>query len=280
MKPMYQCDPKNLTSQSQAHDAKVSKNCVVFISLITFLSLLVQFTMADYLYNTLLNSAQIFEHDDDPKFLLYFTTYNSARQFRYFDCWKKIFENDSFLRDMDVIFYFGDTVESEKFNDKFQSFPNKKKTFIKSRNPGYQKGAILAFRYGFQHELFKSYDWVIRMNLDVLIYNSSTLQKMMQNRTSCGIFANCNRKMCENRCIHSRIQSDFTVFRPKCLNNTEVLRLNHLNAEQQVTDIFKKVVFDGKDQWIVTRGNLICRINWYGKGSGDIEHRHKPCKIV
>jgi len=222
---------------------------------------------------------QVFDHD--PNILLYFQTYNNTQHLRYFECWQKILENDSFLKGMDVTVYFGDTVGGEKFNDTFQNFPNEKKTFIENRNPGYQEGAILAFRYGFQHELFNSYDWVIRLNSDVLIYNSYTLQTMMQNRTTCGIFSNCYNNICENRCLEGLIMTDFTVFRPKCLNNTEVLEKKGESAENHATGVFRKIIFDAKDQWIFKHnfGSLVCRVNWVGKHSGDIEHRHDPCKI-
>ena len=75
--------------------------------------------------------------------------------------------------------------------------------------------------------------------------------------------------------------TDFTVFRPKCLNNTEVLKKKHWNAETLATRIFETVILDGKDQWIYKQNaGGQCRMNFEGKFSEDIEHRHKPCKII
>jgi len=230
------------------------------------------------------------EFTQPEKILLYFTTYNSSDHYTYMDCWAKILRADGFLNQADVHVYFGDTSSGEKFHEKLSRWPNVRKQFTQNYFSNLiQEGSILAFMYGFQHDLFDEYDWVIRLNPDVLVYNSSRLQQMMANKTACGIFANCNPVVCENRCAERayKIQTDFTVFRPKCLDKTEVLNTafylknQEMNAEKHATKIFKPIVRSGRAQWLFkhNEGTTKCRVNWAGQHSGDVEHRHEPCKI-
>jgi hypothetical protein len=48
-------------------------------------------------------------------------------------------------------------------------------------NPGYQDGAILAIREAFKNHWFDDYDWVIRLNPDVLIRSNSFLLEQIND---------------------------------------------------------------------------------------------------
>mmetsp|Transcript_16854 Transcript_16854/g.23657 ORF Transcript_16854/g.23657 Transcript_16854/m.23657 type:complete len:223 (-) Transcript_16854:99-767(-) len=91
--------------------------------------------------------------------------------------------------------------------------------FVKhAKNPGYQQGAIQAVVDGFgpkghQEKWFDGYDWVVRLNPDVLILQDEWLHETMLNSSVDGIFGECKG---------GQIHTDFFAVRPQAVDYTRM----------------------------------------------------------
>ena len=122
---------------------------------------------------------------------------------------------------------------------------------------GKQAGAIKSFKEafgskGFQEGWFKDYDWVIRLNPDVLFMDASWILDTMQNPSIDGIFQRCF--------FGCRINTDFFAVRPKAVDFARVdesdAEFRHAefyrpeNAEQHATQAFKNILASGRYAWL------------------------------
>ena len=96
------------------------------------------------------------------------------------------------LRNADLILYTSGNISTADMEPlRFRNF------FVKhAKNPGYQQGAIQAVVDGFgpkghQEKWFDGYDWVVRLNPDVLILQDEWLHETMLNSSVDGIFGEC-----------------------------------------------------------------------------------------
>jgi len=92
-------------------------------------------------------------------------------------------------------------------------------------NPGYQEGAILALVEAYKKGWFGGYDWVVRVNPDVLIRNDTFLLQSMANNSISGIFDDCLDRPCDGgrNCVHRKIHTDFFAIRPAAVSRDDIL---------------------------------------------------------
>ena len=125
---------------------------------------------------------------------------------------------------------------------------------------------MLSITKAVDHRWFDGYDWVIRLNPDVLIVNDTWILEQMRNETCDGVFGNCN----DSPSIH--VNSDFTMFRPRALT-VDALRTNHPTAEHQMTATFKDTV--GTGRFSILKGIGLqggtCRVRGH---SSPVVHQH------
>ena len=113
------------------------------------------------------------------RILLYVTTHMSASHFWYLQsCWPKVLDHSSLLRNSDVMVHLTapeDVRElaTEQLRWTFHGQPNL--TIHSVHNPGYQEGAISAMKDALEKQWFADYDWIIRLNPDVIVRNDSFL---------------------------------------------------------------------------------------------------------
>jgi hypothetical protein len=77
----------------------------------------------------------------------------------------------------------------------------------------FQYGANLGLELGFRKGWFDDYDWIIRINPDVLIRNSTFITQQLTNENVDGIFVDCSYK--DKR--HIKLHTDFFMIRPNVL---------------------------------------------------------------
>jgi hypothetical protein len=199
------------------------------------------------------------------------------------NCWPHVLANSELLRNADTHFYITNTQNKE-----IPYFTRKTMTVVD--NPGYQQGAIGVLHDPEIIRLFKKYDWVIRTNPDVIIYDTKRIWNFMNNPNVDGIFSNCNSKRiedtlksshpdiskpCTSNCTLRRIMTDFMIFRPKSINFTTT-KING-NAEHDASTMFRPLVLTGRDRWLVHRNHDgYCRIRLHS----EIEHTHKMCRQI
>jgi hypothetical protein len=106
-----------------------------------------------------------------------------------------------------------------------------------------QIGAIRAMQDPFKgdNDWFKGYDWVIRLNPDVLIRRDEWLRATMVNETIDAILI---------RFMAQRIHTDFTAFRPRAINKTRLLHSPFTNAEQHMFGGVEHLVQSGRVAWL------------------------------
>jgi hypothetical protein len=159
-------------------------------------------------------------------------------------------------------------------------FPkNKLKSIYVHPNPGHQEGATLAMNEGFERGYSTGYDWVIRVNPDVLIRNDTWILSTFANEDVHGVFADCHDKECSQRghhkCTTSIIMTDFLAFRPNRIpvDAFKEAYKREKNAELQATLAFAPMVQRGYDSWLLDAGphDTFCRV---GGKSSPVLHDH------
>jgi hypothetical protein len=95
---------------------------------------------------------------------------------------------------------------------------------------------------GVEEKWFDEYDWVIRLNPDVLILDDKWLLEIMRNSSIDGIFQDCTV------CL---LHTDFFAVRPRAVNSILVDKSKNGNAELHAT---KSALV-----WICGT----CRLSWY-----------------
>ena len=157
---------------------------------------------------------------------------------------------------------------------KFQHMRNITVRVSDTATCGKEAGAIKSFKEGFgskgfQEGWFKDYDWVIRLNPDVLFMDDSWILDTMQNTSIDGIF---------QRCSVCRINTDFFAVRPKALDFARVDKSDarfhhHENAEQHAFIAFKNILTAGRYSWLEggSQAERACKIT--GRKS-PVVHNH------
>jgi hypothetical protein len=137
-------------------------------------------------------------------------------------------------------------------------------TFFTS-NPGYNEGAILALVKGFQNGWFEKYDWVVRVNPDVLIKNDTFILASMADKSINGIFVDCLDRPCPagRGCFNRHMHSDFFAIRPSAVTLDALLNNYDANAERMTIKAFSGIVDKKTDAWLPGTGPQrgLCRVN-------------------
>jgi len=128
-------------------------------------------------------------------------------------------------------------------------------------NPGYHEGAMRAIAHAHAQGWWDSYEWVIRLNPDVLIYNAYILKSMLQQKSIWAIFANCWPSL-----KRIQVHTDFFAVRPQRLpRNAFSGWENEKSAEVHATNVFKPLFIDNnRCGWIISKGTRTCRVNGNG----------------
>ena len=215
--------------------------------------------------------------------LLYMTTYDNPKHLHALQsCWPTLFAKSALLSNAALLVYIdGEVADMEAWTSAVRSLSQMGQLERSPQNEtsgefiahGYQPGAMYAMHRPFEQHWFDGYDWVIRINPDVFIYNDTNLFALMSDQHTWGIFANCAENNTGN---HSLTQTDFFAVRPKHLNASDFAEWHtQPNAEayftqRGVTSIWKA----GKGRWLVdsNRNAPQCRIQ-----GGGIWHYHGEC---
>merc|ERR1719237_768947 len=100
----------------------------------------------------------------------------------------------------------------EAFLDKWSK---KKKTIHYGKNIGYHPGAMKAMDDGFQNGWFDGYDWLVRINPDVIIYDEIPMFSFMDRPDVSAVIAKCHYEWGENKKYYWQINTDFFAVRPE-----------------------------------------------------------------
>jgi len=144
--------------------------------------------------------------------LLFVTTHFSDIHLQFLEtCWPAAVRKSQLLRQADVL-VFGTGAESERSRRAVAMAFNACKTtrVIAVPNPGKLSGAMLPLQTAEQRGWFRGYEWVMRLNPDVIVRDDAHLRRLFARSDLDALFARCPAPKVPNR-----VHTDFAAWRPK-----------------------------------------------------------------
>lgn len=182
------------------------------------------------------------------KLVIFMTTHLSKEQLKFLPCWKDAVQRMPIFKNADLMLY-----TTKRPNKKILSMLPFRNTIIKLyKNTGYQNGALQAMKDPFlllkknETTWFDAYDWVIRVNLDVLIRYDAWLIETMLNKSIDGIFHDCKDYRYPEHGLFWQLHTDFHAFRPSAINPVAFLGEDHNNAERHASIGFRSIYDSGR----------------------------------
>jgi len=109
-----------------------------------------------------------------------------------------------------------------------------------------QAGAMEALTRAALLQWFDGYDWVIRVNPDVIVRDDTFLLKTMKNdRNATALLINCDWKQ-----KGIRAHTDFFALKPEALPPFAFVKPSNPNAEYSFTNDIKPILESGGHRWI------------------------------
>ena len=175
------------------------------------------------------------------------------------NCWPEALTRSPTLLGSSDVLFFTTTAPTQDIVSLFG--PNRVRVELYT-NPGYQEGAILALTTAVRKGWFNGYDWVVRLNPDVIIRDETWLVQTMQDPGVDGIFADCYSRPCTSHCTGNIVHTDFFVVRPRALRNVdEYYNHNDKIAESSFKSYMQPTLVAGKDRWLPhTAQKGACRV--------------------
>jgi hypothetical protein len=186
--------------------------------------------------------------------MLFITTHMSAQHFWLLkSCWPPALQNSPLLNSADVVVYLNADEKKRK-----ESMAVLKHTFMDQDltihirdNQGYNQGAMAALSDATKEGWFSGYDWVIRVNPDVIIRDSTFMLDVMQNDPNAtGLLINCVKS--ERSPI---IHTDFFAIKPEVLPKGTFLNPVKPNAERAFTHDIREAILNKGGQRYVPGSN-------------------------
>lgn len=196
-----------------------------------------------------------------PRILTYITTHLSVQHYDFLQhCWPHLLANLPLFQKSHFMMFVTrnreDSVDIDLIN---AVFARTRVTIKVMSNPGYQLGATMALTEAFKNNVFAGYDWVIRVNPDVLIRNDTFILARMNDPDISGIFDDCLDMPCPagRRCADRLIHTDFLAIRPDAISPDDLvkaLQSNGDSSERMLTEAFSDIVERGADSWLPGTG--------------------------
>lgn len=225
------------------------------------------------------------ENSSAMRVLLYVTTAGSRQHKSFMKCQADLLRRSPKLANADVLVYIGETsskssnttqMDMQELLDKWP-MPNKQLIY-ESHNPGRQSGAMKALHVAFSKGWFRGYDWVIRINPDVIFYDETRLFNLMENPQVRGVFQNC---LCPRHGRGAHLtHTDFFAVRPEYVDEQAFAdwkwRAKHGHwAEEQATAAFQHIYDSG--HWANLKAPPVyhpyCRLQ-----DGGVWHSQSTCE--
>jgi len=192
----------------------------------------------------------------DQKILLYITTHMSDLHRSALEyVWPYAVNASNLLSQVDVLFHYSTTTSAEEQEEQLSPHHLMKTAFGPSgnnvtilhsrQNPGYQEGAIQAISDALENNWFTPYDWIIRVNPDVIIRNDTWIIHQMLDKEKVGaILVDCGDKFL-NSAKYAKVHTDFSIFQPKYIQVPEEAK-RIVNAEKHFSKIIEEVWTTGR----------------------------------
>lgn len=147
------------------------------------------------------------------KVLLYITTHRQIEEFELYAYFAK--NHCKELTEIaDVFVHCNSMQDTPKIMEAFSKLPHKNKNIVfVTENCGYKIGVIQQLCWGYEHNIFKDYDFVIHHHIDVFIMHDKTIMKILNETLS------MPQSMIVTRSWPDRVwfDTDFLIFKPNKL---------------------------------------------------------------
>lgn len=197
-------------------------------------------------------------------------------------CWPIALQRSPLLTNSDIIVYLSIGENNTQHEDYSmlilqQIFANQTLTVHVKVNPGYQEGALAAMKDAMDEHWFKPYDWIIRLNPDVIIRNDTFLLQTMQ--TDCN--ASAIILDCDPEQPLKLINTDFFAIKPKALPDGAFQNVSlgeNVYAESHFShDLRSSIINKGNHRWLVNSqpNHHTCRAGLgRDRKTADVIHHH------
>ena len=182
------------------------------------------------------------------------------------------------LRGADVLLWAGcDTGAAQdaptEYARMLAALPNANVSLVWAERLAYKQGALASFLYLLHYGWFENYDWVVRLNPDVLVLDEEPLVLRMLNESHASVLSNCG--YLGKKTTTEKIHTDFFAVRPQHFRPMANWTTFSSSAEREAGAYFKPLIEQGLTAWL-PNGNTgwLCRMIHHERGSG-IEHTHQ-----
>ncbi|KAL7535491.1 hypothetical protein ACHAWF_005184 [Thalassiosira exigua] len=190
------------------------------------------------------------ESNSLPRVLLFVTTHMSGDHIWFLkSCWPKALSNSLLLRNADIAVYLNSGPQKrygaiQLLNN---TFIGQNLTVHVRKFASKQKGAMMALSHAMLLHWFDDYDWVIRLNPDVIVRNDAFLVDTIQNdHSATALLINC-----DDTFNKTRAHTDFFAIKPSVLSREAFLLPSAGNAEIAFTnDINETILAKEGHRWI------------------------------
>jgi len=193
------------------------------------------------------------------KILIYITTHMSLLHIWYLQaCWPDALDHSSLLRNADVMVHmttpeeFQGVVAAEPLVDLLRgTFAGQnitvhvrkhvagRDTMVGIEHEKKQNGAMAALIDAAKNKWFHGYDWVIRLNPDVIVRNDTFILETIQDPSVTALLVDCYhdpKHLVTNPDEYSKIHTDFFAIKPSALPHDAFLVPKTKNAEKSFTE--------------------------------------------
>lgn len=212
--------------------------------------------------------------------LLFITTHMSDQHWWYLSvCWPQLLMSSTLLAEADKLVYLTtDKLNKDRAMEVLSdTFRNQNLTIKEGDNLGLQQGAMQALSEAARLHWFDGYDWVIRLNPDVIIRDSMYMMDVIQNDLNASaLLINCVGDTNDDGTLKAYItgqpmdgkymvHTDFFAVKPDKLPKEAFLKPSSSNAEQSFTHDLRSIIHNGEHRWIpnadpvAVSGKYICR---------------------
>ena len=147
--------------------------------------------------------------------LLFVTTHLTPLHLRFLEtCWPSATRASPFIQSADVLVFVTGELDDAKrrvLDIAFPPWTNRSIIHTTLPNAGYNRGAMDALAQADAHGWFSNYDWVVRLNADVIIRDDRFLSAIVARHDVDAVFVDCYAGQQPDK-VH--IQTDFIMFRP------------------------------------------------------------------
>jgi hypothetical protein len=201
----------------------------------------------------------------DVKLLVYMTTHLSNQHISFLPCWKDAIQRLTIFKYADLMLY----TSTEPTKKQLEFLPFRNTTVKMYTNMGYQSGAVQAMVDPFLESTmwFDDYDWVIRVNPDVLIRADGWLMHTMLNTSVDIIVHDCTST--NKYTTHPHFHTDFLALRPHAIDRERFVQMDRSHAESHFTNAVRDLYEAGRFAYVHGGKNAI-------EGNCRIEGIHSP----